>query len=135
MRNLILAVLSLFVLVSCSSSKSDGEMHSDLNKIYGIANADSLQDYTAVIYEHSQESIAKVSPSVVDACLIGPNGIDRNDLAALIELDRQQAVECWNLLLSYPRADRRFFRTNTIENSTLHNFILHERDYKVLFTR
>jgi len=152
MRSIILATLSLLVLTSCSRYKDDYEWDRstavERNQKY-VDNVfrkqeiqkqrflperrEPIRDYTYSIYKHSKEPVAVVSPDVVSACMIGPEGIDKGDFRELIRKDRERARRCWDKLLAYPKADKRFLNPNTPERNAWDEFIIREDFYIMLF--
>ncbi|MCP4355212.1 MAG: hypothetical protein GY793_06195 [Proteobacteria bacterium] len=152
MRSIILAALSLLVLTSCSKYQDDYEWDRStaikrdqryLDNVFREQErrrsrflpkrTEPMKRYTNSIYKHSREPLAVVSPEIVNACMIGPDGIDRGDFRDLIRKDRERAKRCWRKLLTYPKADKRFTKPNTPERNAWDEFIIREDFYILMF--
>lgn len=129
---LFLCTFSIFSVMSCSQQK-DKNLSQTWDNIINVVRSDPLKDYTALIYSHSIQPTADKSLIVSDICLINSEGLSKNDLIALIELDYQQAKKCWEGLLEYPSSDKRFFVKDTVEYKIWQKFLNKKDEYAMLF--
>jgi len=121
------------LLASCGSK--DNDVEDTWDKLFHSEKLDPIKEYTAIIYSHSKQADANFSLKTVDACTIGPEGIDQYDLTALIELDPTQAKECWSWLINYQQTDKRFFNPETPEYEAWQNFLEKKDKYEMFFNQ
>lgn len=136
MRYKILSILAIFSLSACSTVDGASEdLSSAWSSITNIGGDEALKDYTAVIYQHSQEPIANYSFQTMQVCHISNDGLSEEELLILIQKDYELAKRCWDMLLDYPSKDVRFFKEGSVEHEVLQEFEANKSNYAALFTQ